>query len=502
MKRLLALFVAMLILMSVAYGEEAQYSMSGYDGESAQHDWNNNLFFTRMEERTGVSFLFNQFNDESQWKKHLQEMLNGAEMSEVLFKADLTDEETIDLYKAGILIDLRPYIETAAPNLNALLKKNPAWEKAITLPDGAIVALPCLNLLQSNDAMWINTQWLTNLKLDMPTTADELTEVLRAFRDGDPNMNGKKDEIPLSFVSMWELRYLGHAFGINTSDYYVVADENGNITSPLTEEKYRAFVEWLHLLWEEKLLSHDGFSTTDSMRQVTDKNATMTYGMFLSPSPIMLIPESALKQYAVVEPLEYEGKKIYRELLGDVVRGTFAITKECADPAKMLSWVDFLYTDEGCNMALYGVEDTEYVWNEKGYWQWNDTMENVINVVMPGATIGEGGIIPGYISVEHQLKYDDETTRMTVEQLNKLKQYCVLPVPQMMLGTEMANEISEAQAILSPYVEDTLAAFVVGDIELTDENWNNFMDGLKENGLDDMISLWQVAMDVYGGNRK
>ena len=42
----------------------------------------------------------------------------------------------------------------------------------------------------------------------------------------------------------------------------------------------------------------------------------------------------------------------------------------------------------------------------------------------------------------------------------------------------------------------------VGDIALTDENWNNFMDGLKENGLDDMISLWQVAMDVYGGNKK
>ena len=227
-----------------------------------------------------------------------------------------------------------------------------------------------------------------------------------------------------------------------------------------------------------------------------------TIVILLAICAVMMVIGRGHTVYLDNKPLEYEGKKIYRELLGDVVRGTFAITKECADPAKMLSWVDFLYTDEGCNMALYGVEDTEYVWNEKGYWQWNDTMENVINVVMPGATIGEGGIIPGYISVEHQLKYDDETTRMTVEQLNKLKQYCVLPVPQMMLGTEMANEISEAQAILSPYVEDTLAAFVVGDIELTDENWNNFMDGLKENGLDDMISLWQVAMDVYGGNKK
>lgn len=501
MKRLIALLTVLLMFMSTACAEGAQYTMSGYDGESGNHDWNNNLFFKRMEEITGTSFRFDQFNDEKQWKDQLQKMLDGAEMPDVLFKAGLSDAETLRLYEAGVLIDLRPYIETSAPSLNELLKKNPAWEKAITLPDGAIVTLPCYNLLQSNDAMWINSKWMNNLKLEMPATSDELTEVLRAFRDGDPNQNGKADEIPLSFVGMWELRFLGHAFGINTNDYYVTADENGKVTSPLTEQKYRDFVEWLHLLWEEKLISHDGFSTTDSMRQVTDKNATMTYGMFLSPSPIMLIPENALNQYVLLEPLSYEGKKIYRDLLGDAVRGTFAITRACEEPGELMRWVDRLYTDEGANMALYGVEDTEYVWNEKGYWQWNDTMENVINVIMPEATIGEGGTIPGYITVEHQIKYDDETTRMTVEQLNTLKQYSVLPVPQMVMEADTQKEMTEVQAMLSPYVEDSLAAFVVGDTELNDETWNRFQTGLKENGLDYMIALWQSAMDVYGGKQ-
>lgn len=499
MKKLTAFLIALLLLTTVASCEEAKFRMSGFDGESGNHDWNSNLFFSRMEEMTNVSFLFNQFNDEKQWKAYLQELLQGNEKTDVLFKAELTDEETMALYGAGVLIDLRPYIETAAPSLNELLKKHPDWEKAITLPDGAIVALPCVNLLQSNDAIWINSKWLKSLHMEAPLTAVELTAVLRAFRDGDPNTNGKADEIPLSFVSMWELRFLGHAFGINTNDYYVTADEEGKVTSPLTEQKYRDFIDWLHLLWDEKLLSHDGFSTTDSVRQITDKNATMTYGMFLSPSPIMLIPENALSQYSLLVPLEYEGQKIYRDLLGDVIRGTFAITSACNDPARVLSWVDTLYTDKGSNMALYGMEDTEYVWNEKGYWQWNDTMENVINKIMPDATIGEGGIIPAYITVDHQIKYDDDTTRATVEQLNELKQYSVLPLPQIIIDPEKAKEIADTQARLSPYVEDTLAAFVVGDIELTDENWNIFMDGLKENGLENMISLWQNVMDAYGG---
>src|SRR5690606_38145159 len=42
----------------------------------------------------------------------------------------------------------------------------------------------------------INMTWLNNLGLKAPTTADELIEVLTAFKTQDPNRNGKNDEIP------------------------------------------------------------------------------------------------------------------------------------------------------------------------------------------------------------------------------------------------------------------------------------------------------------------
>jgi len=43
---------------------------------------------------------------------------------------------------------------------------------------------------------WINQEWLNRLDLAMPTTSDELYDVLCAFRDRDPNNNGIQDEIP------------------------------------------------------------------------------------------------------------------------------------------------------------------------------------------------------------------------------------------------------------------------------------------------------------------
>ena len=58
----------------------------------------------------------------------------------------------------------------------------------------------------------IRKDWLDALKLDVPETWDEFVAVLRAFKNKDPNGNGKSDEIPFSVQDITNLRY---AFGIN-----------------------------------------------------------------------------------------------------------------------------------------------------------------------------------------------------------------------------------------------------------------------------------------------
>ena len=45
--------------------------------------------------------------------------------------------------------------------------------------------------------IWMNMKWLENLDLEVPTTSEELKDVLTAFATQDPNGNGVKDEIPV-----------------------------------------------------------------------------------------------------------------------------------------------------------------------------------------------------------------------------------------------------------------------------------------------------------------
>ena len=435
MRRCMALLLAavLLCLSAAAYAEDMV--LAGFDDAGSGRNWETNLFFERMEARTGLKLSLHQYTDRAAWTQAKQDMLAGGEMPDMLFKAEMSVAETRAMYQAGKIIDLKPYIAEYMPNLSALLAAHPEWERAITLEDGVIAALPMINELQNNNVMWINRTWLETLGKAVPTTVEELTEVLRAFRDKDPNGNGKRDEIPVCFMGMWDLRFLGHAFGLVANDYYVYQDEAGQVQSILTQEKNRAFLEWLHLLWEEELLWHTGFSTTDTLRMVTDKDATMTYGLFLAPTPLTLLPAKALDEYALLMPLEYEGQQRYRDLMGDVARGAFAVTTACQDIPAALRWVDYLYGEEGCMLAQAGEEGVEYARNADGSWYWISAAEEVTGYVMPMVTIADGGVTPGYVSLDFQLGFEDAGTLKVVQQLAELKTFAEEPMPLVPLRT-------------------------------------------------------------------
>lgn len=495
MRRAAALITAILLLFSGAAAEEMtqkapDFILEGYDGEVSGRNWDTNLFFARLQEMTGVSFQFTQHSDADRWKERKGEIAEGLNLPDVLFKANLTPDETRSLYETGRIIDLAPYLEEYAPDLWKLLEEHPDWKAAITMEDGAIPALPQFNTLQNNDGMWINSQWLRRVGKEIPATAEELTEVLRAFKEKDPNGNGQTDEVPLTFIGMWELRFLAHAFGIIDNDYYVCA-EDGQVVSHLTSDQNRAFLTWLNSLWQEGLLDPNGFASTESTRQITDEKKVPPYGLIMSYSPLTVVPQNAMGQYTLMAPLTYEGKQIYRDLTGDVIRGTFAVTSACAEPEKMAAWVNNFYTEEISRLAYYGQEGEDYIVHEDGLWEWSMDPDTVTNVTLPESTLNSGGSAPGVVDTAFQMLYSDEETRSLVEQMAVLKQFAVYPFPLVTPEREDRERIAQIQRDLSDYVENALAAFVAGDVPLDDEHWDLFCRTAEEKGLTEMISIWQ-----------
>ena len=430
-RRILCLALAVSLCICCAAAAEdvqgAAYTMAGLD-QTQYRVWDSNEFFKRMEEKTGVHFTFRQFTKEEEWTKFKAGLTkDSADLPDVLFKASLTGTECISLREKGVLIDLKPLLEENCPNLWAIFKENPDLFSALTLPDGSIAALPFISIPPTQNYIWVNREWLNALRLSEPTTAQELMDVLTAFKEKDPNRNGRQDEIPLGFLGPFDLKFLAHAFGLICNDYNVFTDGNTVKFMPL-EDNFRLFVTWCRDLYQAGLLDKNGFTYTDDMRTVTDSNATAAYGMIITPQISDIFKVSWAENYVIMMPLTYDGQQVYRSFSGPLYRGTFAITSACGDPAKMLQWVDSFYTEEGAILAGIGMENVDYLVDGDGSWRFVDSVQNNYEYYRAEHLIDGSSLQPGVLARSFEYR---------------------------MSGTNLVKDILEKQAEFDQYVKMT-----------------------------------------------
>ncbi|MCE5343216.1 MAG: extracellular solute-binding protein [Eubacteriales bacterium] len=499
LKRIVGLVCCAALVMSFSVGALAAgtYRMAGFDGDESSHVWKDNNFFARMQARTGIAFTFDEYTNFDKWQAAKETMFTTGTLPDVLFKAELTTREQIAYADAGMLIDLKPLLMENAPNLWALLEAHPDWLKAITLPDGKIVALPSLNELPSQNAMWINRTWLDKLGMAAPTDWDGLVQVLTAFKTGDPNGNGKADEIPLAFLGPWDLKFLGHAVGLIANDYNIYLDESGTVRFMPQEDAYFDLLGKLAALNAAGLMDPDGFSTADSLRIVTDSEAVTTYGVMFGPNPMNLLPYTLGAQYELLEPLQYNGKQIYRDLNGSVLRGSFAITSACDDPAALLRWVDVLYSTDGAIEAMAGQENVDYTINDDGTWAYANA-DSASSYILYDLSLYDTGTMPWLFPLSFYDRYDNDDIRVVDQALETLQTLLVQPFPtSYTLTLAQEDQIAPLQKMLGIYVDESLARFVLGEWDVNDASAQAaYREGLTQNGLDAFLAFWQGIADA------
>ena len=496
MRKIILVLTAFVLLMTMAFPTFASSSpelrMMGL--EEGTRDWEDHLFFDRMEEKTGVRFEFVQYRDEAAYREALS-LLNPGDprVPDVFFKAALLPEEMISLYHQGVLLDLRPYLEENMPNFYALLKKDPALLAAISLPNGEIVSLPFITEPAAQNILWINQAWLDALGLDMPENAKELEQTLQSFKTGDPNRNGRQDEIPLSFSGPYDLKYLAHAFGLAANDFNLFLQDDQARFMPL-EKEFRLFIRWCRDLFKQGLLDPNGFTTVDALRRITDENAANRLGAFFSPLPGNLVPFEWVSQYRAVPPLQFEGKSVYRTISGSAFNGAFALSTACQNVSAALTWADTLYSQEGAVLAGIGLVGEDYVFDGDGTWRL--LRDPAQDEYLSRVAIADGHSAPGLSTDQFQRLYADPMVRYLSDQVAAVASVARDPFPVFPLSSAEREAIAPLQAALGRYVDESIARFVLGETEVTDEAFAAFEQELITLGVHEFVALWQ---DAYRG---
>lgn len=388
------------LALSLLAGAASAATLTGLETETVERSWESSLFFPRMEALTGRfdggarPFRMKRSMPQcwTQWRR-------ATFPADVLFKANLTRAQEQTLLNGGALIDLAPLIEANMPNLSALLAAHPDWKAAICLEDGRIASLPLLNTTERQVCVWINAKWLSALNLSAPTSVEELTDVLLAFKTGDPNGNYKQDEIAADLIGIYEMRWLLPYFGIVADDSNLARQADGSLVFAPELPAYRDFISTLRDWVEKGILTKDAFTAMHSTAALSsssdDEDAAVTSGLLVTMTPYTHVPSSAVTDYEALLMPDASGATRWRDLLGDVWTGCFAVTSSCEDPAAALRWVDALYGEEGALLAYAGIEGEDYAWNADGTWSFKVTNSRTINDIRANVLMYTGAAMPG-----------------------------------------------------------------------------------------------------------
>ena len=238
-----------------------------YEIENIAVDFSSMWYFQQIEQQTGVHVDFREVKD-SEWSSSVGLAFAKGQMPDMILRGSLDVEEYG--VTRHLLVPLDEYIEKGfLPNYAARMDQAGLREQ-LTASDGHIYQLGFLisQGVNTNGHFFINQSWLDRLNLSMPETVEQLTEVLRRFRDGDPNGNGLQDELPLEFTfddNTTGIYNLFSFFGLPLNEDYVYADKAGKVHFAPEEDAFFDTLVWLHQLYEEKLLDIDFISQGSSI---------------------------------------------------------------------------------------------------------------------------------------------------------------------------------------------------------------------------------------------
>jgi len=465
-------------------------------------------FFQEYEKKTNVHIEWEEIPSAVfEEKKNL--LLASGDLPDAFFNRTLTPYDVSIYGPQGYLIPLEGLIEDYTTNLKTVFEKRPEAKAMSTSSDGHIYTLPYIEemgIIYAQTIMYLNKTWLDNLNLEVPTTTDEYLEVLRAFRDNDPNGNGIKDEIPYSGVyneTQMSFYNMFGAFGrADNVDHMVV--ENGKAVFTADKEEYKEAIKFFNTMYEEGLMDPEIF-TQDSKQMIAKGNSeTNIIGSMSVWRDFQIVgKERAAQDYIAIEPLKGpDGTQLWgRENNSEVRPNIFAITSANKYPELTMRWVDGLYdelTSIEMNWGTFGDIQTK---NEDGLY-----VADYTDKTGQGLTPDEvrkhntpGGDTPcSILSDVYGRLVQMEPGGAGRKEI--LDQYYAQYIPKesypvVAFSIEDNERINAIKTDLMSYVKEMTAKWVVkGGI---DKDWDNYLEQLKQLNLEEYMEIHQARLDQY-----
>ena len=512
---------------------------------------------TSSEKKTGDRACSKKAEEDTNVHIDWVEIASGSLKEKVnisLASGDMPDAYTHEIDGLSSYVErfqpLNDLIEAYAPSVKEMFVEMPELKASLADYNGIIRGLPTGDAYignTMNHMLWINQQWLKNVGMSLPTTTDEFEAVLKAFKEKDPNKNGKQDEIPFTFRNVWEWSTgcgdMFGPFGTVENDNHVFIDPKDKTLKFAPQEKgYYEALQWLHKLFSEGLIQNTVFTISSDMygTQLTNKD---NIGAFINYSDSAL-GNTELSQTWFTPMDSDDPSHVYRHvpaLKGPdgtrmVFQGNlktspaFLITTKCKTPEVLVRWYDYINTGlENYALWRWGKENerwhyatvdqkhldeykklhpnlpenlipikvgdkvpaqydtTGWDWKSKFGYKDGGSYENAESLAGQALVFERAGIISN--ACINESKEPELKLKATMEDLP----YAVKGIPAGMSTKENEEERAKIKADLDTYLLRFISDSIMNGID--DSKWQTHLGKLKDMKADRYLTLCQEATE-------
>ncbi len=475
------------VIFSVLYNERAA---SPY-----QADW---LVLQEYQQRQNVT-LDVRLGDDSDYGTAVSQTFAAGNIPDIVLK--VYPDQVESYATTGLLLPVSEYEQwmphfkayIAAHNLQAEVDK-------LRMKDGKLYILPGFQR-QIQVQQWIYRQdAFEQNNIPTPTTYDELFDALVTLKGIYP------DSTPLTAV--WGGAHLfammGAGFGIpagwNGTNLYDAALDTWDF-SPGTEN-YRLMLAFLHRCYAAGILDPELFTQTEDefYAKIQDGRALVTVTWITSGFANW---NAALEQNGIPggewAPLRVPASTIEIRALppvnpfrkGLVISSQVASQPYLEDLVRFLDWA--VYSEEGMTLTTWGVEGVtfENTPDGKTFLAEIKTPRNPAGTIDITTSYG----LDTFFNLNENEEFEDYKKPAAIvdflnDSLNANEAEALRPV--LKLDAQSTEAIRLVNELLSPYISESMLAFITGELSLEDD-WESYLSELQNRGAGTLVEIWNAA---------
>ncbi|GAA3409590.1 extracellular solute-binding protein [Paenibacillus hodogayensis] len=462
-------------------------------------------FYQEWQKKTGVPLKFTTA-PVNQAKETLNVMLASGNLPDMIEYNFVTfpggPEKAI---KDQYILKLNDLIDKHAPNLKKYLKEHPEVDKAIKTDNGSYYVFP---FIRGDDSLMVfqgpivRKDWLDELGLPVPTTIDEWTAMLKAFKDKKGaaapfSVNSK----PRVFNDFNAGAFSG-AFGV-TRNFYV---ESGQIKFGPAEKGFKDFLALFRSWYAEGLLDKN-IANVDT--KALDSNiASGATGATVGNAgggigkwqPLVTAKDPKAKLVAAPYPVLKKGDtpKFGQRDQPFTQGGMVAITAKSKNPELAAKMLDYGYSEAGHMFFNFGTEGVSYKL-ENGYPKYTDLIMNNPDKLAPAQAMSmyfrsnyNGPFVQDKRYIEQYLALPEQRDAVGIWQKTEAAKY---QLPLLTPTQEESSEYAKIMTDIDTLVDEMTLKLIIGTEPL--DSFEKYVDKMKSLKLDRAIEIQKAALDRY-----